>query len=136
MCLMCFLWLGFAVAFLALFLGWFCFAWACCRWRSGFNLGRRDFRFWLCLRRILVGLRRWRHCHLFQLGFSGAGRQGILVCIFLCVCGEFRTFSSQFSLTLPEKFAHVFRHLRSFRKLFLGLVFEKCLHEIDKHRQR
>src|SRR6185295_19340369 len=49
--------------------------------------------------------------------------------------GELRTLGCQFSLTLAEKFAHVFGHLRRLRKLLLGFVFEKCLHEVDKHRQ-
>src|SRR6185369_11166941 len=89
-------------------------------------------RLWLF---VGVRLRWWRQCYLLQLWFGSACGQLSVFVGFRC-SRKLSALSRKLALPLAEKFAHVFRHVRSLWKVFLLFVFQKRLHEVDEHRQR
>src|SRR5262249_34610977 len=127
----------FAFALLSFLLCGLGFTWTTRGWRRSLNLRRRDLRLRLRCRRPFVFRLWWRwQGHLFKLGFCRRARRQSFFFVLLRIGGGFSAFSREFSLTLFEEFSHVFRHVRRLLKIFLRLVLEEGLHEVDEHRQR
>src|ERR1051325_6635489 len=126
------------VAFLTFFLLRICLAWAR-SWRRGtINVWGHRLGARLGIRGCFFSARWRRQRHLLELRFGVRRRQRSVIFVFFlrCVLTKLRALSLQFALALTEKFLHVFRHARRFREIFLGLVLQKILHEIDKKRKR
>src|SRR5262249_2334470 len=124
------------VTLLPLFLRRFDFARTTLR---GCSDRRRFYFLWIFEQRFgfdgSLTLRR-RHGVIFQPRLSDRTRRGYFVLIGLVglfVNLHLRAFKLQLALTLFVHLLHVFGHCRSFREIFLRLVFHEVLHEIDEH---